>query len=146
MPVTVILTKVASFLETPHIHICIHLARLNYASPPAIFILNTRSWIVIIRPTNRVLVEGKSSVCVICMKYRILFVIIIIISLGQTIISYMTNTSRAHAGMHTHTHTNTHAHMNTPTAIVGLVVAYRWVGVRPTITKLKPPVLLFRWR
>ena len=31
--------------------------------------------------TSRVPVEGKSSVCLICMKYRLLFLIIIIISL-----------------------------------------------------------------
>ena len=33
--------------------------------------------------TRREPVEGKSSVCLICMKYRIIILIIIIISLGQ---------------------------------------------------------------
>ena len=37
------------------------------------------------------------------MKYRILILIIIIISLGEILLSYIANTSRTHA--HTHTHT-----------------------------------------
>ena len=36
--------------------------------------------------TSRVPVEGKSSLCVICMKYRIIVLIIIIISLGLHLI------------------------------------------------------------
>ena len=59
----------------------------------------------IFKGTSRVPVEGKSSVCVICMKYRIIFLIIIIIGLGQIILSYMANTSCTHARMHTCTHT-----------------------------------------
>ena len=46
--------------------------------------------------TSRVPVEGKSSVCLICMKYRI-FLIIIIINLGQILLSYIANTSRTDA-------------------------------------------------
>ena len=46
--------------------------------------------------TSRVPVEGKSSVCVICMKYRII-ILIIINSLGQILLSYIANTSRTHA-------------------------------------------------
>ena len=59
---------------------------------------------------SRVPVEEKSSVCVICMKYRIIILIIFIISLGQIILSYMANTPRTHACTHTHTlaHTPTH--------------------------------------
>ena len=38
--------------------------------------------------TRRVPIEGKSSVCLICMKYRIIVLIIIIISLGQILLSY----------------------------------------------------------
>ena len=53
---------------------------------------------------NRVPVEVKSSVCVICMKYRIIILLIIIISLGQIILSYMANTSHTHAGTHPPTH------------------------------------------
>ena len=61
--------------------------------------------------TSRVPVEGKSSACVICMKYRIIILIIIIISLGQIILSYMAaNTSRTHARTHTHAHTCAHTH------------------------------------
>ena len=64
--------------------------------------------------TSRVPVEGRSSVCLICMKYRIIFLIIIIISLGQILLSYIANTSRTHANAcararaiactHSHTH------------------------------------------
>ena len=39
--------------------------------------------------TSRVPVEGKSSVCVISMKYRIIILIIIIISLGKILLSYI---------------------------------------------------------
>ena len=62
--------------------------------------------------TSRVPVEGKSSVCVICMKYRIIILITIIISLGQIILSYMAYTSSTHSRMHAHTHrlANTPAH------------------------------------
>ena len=35
--------------------------------------------------------------CVICMKYRIIILIIIIISLGQILLSYIANTSCMHA-------------------------------------------------
>ena len=55
-----------------------------------------------IRLTSRVPVEGKSSVCVIYMKYRI------IISLGQILVSYIANTSRMHARIHTRAHAHTH--------------------------------------
>ena len=42
-----------------------------------------------LRITSRVHIEGKSSVCVICMKYRITILIIIIINLGQKTLSYI---------------------------------------------------------
>ena len=58
--------------------------------------------------TRRVPVEGKSSVCLnmICMKFRI--IILIIISLVQILLLYIANTSpfthaNARAGKHTHT-------------------------------------------
>ena len=51
--------------------------------------------------TSRVPVEEKSSVCVICMKYRIIILIIIIISLGKILLSYIANTSRTHIHAHT---------------------------------------------
>ena len=35
--------------------------------------------------TRRVLAEGKSPVCLICMKYKFIILIIIIISLGRTL-------------------------------------------------------------
>ena len=53
--------------------------------------------------------ERKSSVCLICMKYRILFLIIIIISLGQILLSYIANTSRMHARTHGRTYSRKHA-------------------------------------
>ena len=44
--------------------------------------------------------------CVICMKYKIIILIIIIISLGQILLSYIANTSRMHAmTAREHTHT-----------------------------------------
>ena len=48
-------------------------------------------------------VEGKSSMCLICMKYRIIILIIIIISLGQIFLSYIANTTRTHVRAHGHT-------------------------------------------
>ena len=57
--------------------------------------------------------EGKSSVCQICMKYRIIILIIIIISLGKIESSYIANSSRTHAC--TDVRTRTLAHTHTPT-------------------------------
>ena len=50
----------------------------------------------LIRPTSRVPVGGKSSVCLICMKYRIIILIIIIKRLGEILLSYIAHTSRTH--------------------------------------------------
>ena len=47
--------------------------------------------------------------CVMCIQYRIIILIIIIISLGQIILSYIANTSHTHARTYEHTHTRTHA-------------------------------------
>ena len=69
--------------------------------------------------TSRVPVEGKSSVCLICMKYRIIILIIIIISLGQILLSYIENTSRMHAHARACTYTHRRAFQ---------VNAVRWVG------------------
>ena len=55
--------------------------------------------------TSRVPVEGKSSVCLIFMKYRIIILIIIITSLGHILLS-IANTSCTHA--HTRMRTDTH--------------------------------------
>ena len=38
-----------------------------------------------------VLVDWKSSVCVMCLKYRIIILIIIIISLDRILLSYILN-------------------------------------------------------
>ena len=45
-------------------------------------------------------VGGKSSVCLICMKYRILILIIIIKRPGEILLSYIANTSRTHSRTH----------------------------------------------
>ena len=49
-----------------------------------------------INNTSRVPVGGKSSVCLICMKYRIIILIIIIKRLGKILFSYIAHTSRTH--------------------------------------------------
>ena len=62
---------------------------------------------------------STSSVYLICMKYRIIFLIIIVISLGQIIFSYIANTARTHARTNGRTHAHacarTHANACTPT-------------------------------
>ena len=73
-------------------------------------------------------VEGKSSVCLICMKYRIIILIIFFISLGQILLSYIANTSRTHAHACAHVHARAHKHI--PVAPIQ-VNAIRW---RPTMT------------
>ena len=70
-----------------------------------IFILSLS---LIIIHTSRVPVEGESSVCL--KKYRIIILIIIIMSLGQILLSYIVNTSRTHAHIHARTHAHIHAH------------------------------------
>ena len=59
--------------------------------------------------SSRVTVEGKSSACLICMKYGIIILIIIIISLGEIILAYIANTSRTHAHARMHTHRRLHS-------------------------------------
>ena len=75
--------------------------------------------------------EGKSSVCLICMKYRIIILIIIIISLDKILSSYIANTSRTHACTDVRTrilaHTRAHAHPHTRPSLFA-------VSVRPTMT------------
>ena len=57
-----------------------------------------------------VCVRACVRACVICMKYRIINLTIIIISMGQIILSYMANTSQRLAHMHAHAHTCAHTH------------------------------------
>ena len=66
--------------------------------------------LLIIITSRRVPGEGKSSVCLICMKYRIIILIIIIISLGEILFSYIANTSRTHALTRARTHARKHMH------------------------------------
>ena len=92
------------------------------------------------RYTSRVPVQGRSSVCLNCMKYRIIIVIIIIISMGQILLSYIANTSRMHACVHTcvHTHacTRMRAHASThPHTQTLLSPPYRlslFIGAQPS--------------
>ena len=95
-------------------------------------IIATKSMHTFVKITtiSRVPVDGKSSVCLICMKYRIIILIIIVISLGQIVLSYIANTSRTHARTHAHACTRTHAHTHTAVAAVQ-VIAIHW---RPTVT------------
>ena len=67
--------------------------------------------------------------CLICMKYRILILIIIIISLGQILLSYIANISRAHT--HAHMHVGAHTHTHTAVATAVQVSA---IYLRPTVT------------
>ena len=90
-------------------------------------------------------VEGKSSECLICMKYMILILIIIIISLGQIFIFYRIlqthhacTHARAHTRMHAHacarthafthvrTHVRTHVHTYTAVAVTVRRTGYRY--------------------
>ena len=57
--------------------------------------------------------------CLICMKYRIIILIIIIISLGKISLSYIANTSRMHAC------TKALANMHTPTPPPPTTIAVR---------------------
>ena len=91
-----------------------------------------------IRETSRVPVEGKSSVCLICMKYRIIFLIIIIISLGQILLSYIANTSCTHARTDAHMCACTRArtHANAP---VRTHLCERTRANAPAQTSAHPP-------
>ena len=67
---------------------------------------------------GRVPVErNHQCVGVICMTFRIIILLIIIINLGQILLSYFANTSRTHTSKHayTHSHTYRHAHAHAPT-------------------------------
>ena len=59
--------------------------------------------------------------CLICMKYRIIILIIIIISMGKISLSYIANTSRTHA--RTHAPTREHAHPTRTTVAVRCIGA-----------------------
>ena len=61
--------------------------------------------------------------CLICMKYRIIILIIIIISLGKISLSYIANTSRKHADTHARAHTLTLANTHIPTVAVRCIDA-----------------------
>ena len=53
--------------------------------------------------------------CLICMTYRIIFLIIMISSLGQILLSYIANTSRTRVYTHVHACTRTRANACTHT-------------------------------
>ena len=69
--------------------------------------------------TSRIPVEGKALVCLICVRYRIIILIIIIISLGQILLSYIENTSRTHARARTHIYTRASTYTHTPPSLSG---------------------------
>ena len=93
--------------------------------------------------TSRIPVEGEIiSVCDFYeIIYRIMILIIIIISLGQILLSYIANKSRKHTHMHArthtctraHTHTRTHAHTHPPPSPFTLSLFDG--SVRPTMTE-----------
>ena len=76
---------------------------------------------------RRVPVEGKSSMCLICMKYNysIIILIIIIISLGKMLLSYIA-IHITHVRMHARAHTLTLAKRTPPPPPT--TVAVRCVG------------------
>ena len=93
--------------------------------------------------TRRIPVEGKSSVCLICMKYRIIILITIIISLGEILLSYIANKSRTHPLMHARTrarmHSRNHAHAHTHLRSCSMRRR------RPCVTKLTPSFMAGSW-
>ena len=70
------------------------------------------------------------------MKYRIIILIIIIISLGQILLSYIANTSHMHACARTRTHACASTHTHTAVATLP-VSAIRW---RSTMTARSAPL------
>ena len=87
--------------------------------------------------------------CVICMKYRIIILIIIIISLGKILLSYIANTS------HTHIRRRARAHTHTPPSLFrfslfeesvapdsgGIIVLFRWFRWRSNVAELRRELL-----
>ena len=73
-------------------------------------------------------VEGKSSECLICIKYRILILIIIIISLGQIFYRIL---QTHHACTHARAHTRAHAQPSPASPSAAQAIAIR---CRPTVT------------
>ena len=81
--------------------------------------------------------EGKSSECLICMKYRIIILIIIIISLGQIFYrilqTHHTCThARTRAHMHAFTHVRTSMRTHTHTHVAAVTV--RRTGYRYSVS------------
>ena len=68
--------------------------------------------------------------CLICMKYRIIFLIIIIISLGQILLPYIANTSRTDARTHIHACARTRANACTHTAVAVSLFGGSWPANR----------------
>ena len=61
-----------------------------------------------------------------CMKSRIIILIIIIISLGQILLSYIANTSRTHTGAHARAHMRACTHTSPPYRLSLFVDAQPW--------------------
>ena len=109
------LDGVPQHMETSGLEICIF---------PTFFFTHSYVFVIFISYLRRVPVEGKSSVCMICMKYRITILIIIIIRLGK-ILLYIANTSRTHACACTHVHACGSTHTHTTVSAIQ-VSAIRW--------------------
>ena len=135
-------------INTVLVHLCISLISLNVI----IFICVSRmlTWVAHVtlafyHPlyiyTRRVPVEGKSSVCLICMNYRIIVLIIINISLCELLLSPIANTSRTHALARTRTHARAHAQTHTYHRIRSGSMR-RW---RPRVTTLTPSFMAGNW-
>ena len=85
--------------------------------------------------TRLVLVEGKSSVCLICMKYGI--IIFLLLSLSSWVkfyyrimSTYARTSMREHTHTHTHAHTHTHTHTHTHPSPTPYVLAL-FIGAHP---------------
>ena len=93
------------FLPTLPVSQQLPMRRNLYIYPLRLSGLSVRKYkLCLVIIASRVPVEGKSSVCAISMNYRKMILIIIIISLGQILLSYIANTSRTHICRHTPTH------------------------------------------
>ena len=81
--------------------------------------------------------------CLICMKYRIIILMIIIISLGEILLSYIyiSNTSRTQPRTRMHACTRAHALKHTHHRLRSGSMR-RW---RPSVTKLTPSFMASSW-
>ena len=87
--------------------------------------------------TSRIPVEEKSAECLICMKYRIIILIIIIISLGQIFYRILQThhaCTHIHARIHARAHTRARTHAHTCTHTAAAAVTVRRTGYRYSVS------------